>query len=722
MKSLKIIVLITVLCLAALIAAGCGGAEQRKAKYLERGKEYLAQENYDKASVELRNVIQIDPKNAEAYYLIGQVQEKKRNWQQAFGNYSKATELKPDYIEPRLRLSYFYFMGGNVDKASATLDEILKAQPNNASGRTLRAAIMAKKGDIKGATQEAEKVIAEDPSQTEAIELLGSIYAKQNDMEKIQDILVKGIAANPKNFPMRAQYARLLAAKKDIPGAEKVLQESISLQPDNFAHRLLLATFYSQLKQADKAEKTLRDAIQANPDDGERYIVLADFLVGQKKVDQAKEELIAAINAKPKLNVIRMFQAKLYKQTREWDKAMQVYRDIIEANGTKPDGLNARNQLAELMMQEGKQDEAGKLVAEVLKENPRDNDALYIKGKLALLKQDAPTAITAFSSIIRDQPDFVDAYLSLADAHMLGKNQDLAKENIQKAVELNPNSVKARLALAKYFIYTGDLDAASKKINEALKISPNDLDALQAKVEFLLTKKDMKGVQVTLEKMKAAHPDNAIGYYQLGQLYASQKKYDGAIREFEQAMEKSQDTFRSLTAIVNTNLAQGKPGMAISRLDAIIKKTPAHPFAHELLGEVYSTQKKYDEAQQSLRKAIEANPKWNVPYRNLANVYLVRGDFTAASQISQEGLKVIPEDAQLLMYLAGAYERTHDYDHAIATYERVLSKNADDGVAANNLASLLAEYKTDAQSLKRARELAKRFESSQQPAFIDTLG
>ncbi len=57
----------------------CGGAEERKAKYLERAKSYLAEKNYDKARVELKNVLQIDPKYAEAYFLMGQVDEQKQD-------------------------------------------------------------------------------------------------------------------------------------------------------------------------------------------------------------------------------------------------------------------------------------------------------------------------------------------------------------------------------------------------------------------------------------------------------------------------------------------------------------------------------------------------------------------------------------------------------------------------------------------------------------------
>src|SRR3990170_1274175 len=82
-----------VLLFVVMMLVSCGGAEQRKAKYLARGNDYLEQQNYDKAIVELKNVLQIDPKYAEAYYLLGKAEENKTNWARAFGYYSKAVEL-----------------------------------------------------------------------------------------------------------------------------------------------------------------------------------------------------------------------------------------------------------------------------------------------------------------------------------------------------------------------------------------------------------------------------------------------------------------------------------------------------------------------------------------------------------------------------------------------------------------------------------------------------
>src|SRR4030067_2210875 len=101
MKQKSFIVKTIALLLAALLISGCGGAEQRKAKYLAKGKAYIEQENYDKAVIELKNALQIDPKFAEAYYLFGQAEENRRDYQKAFGLYAKAVELDPDHLKAK---------------------------------------------------------------------------------------------------------------------------------------------------------------------------------------------------------------------------------------------------------------------------------------------------------------------------------------------------------------------------------------------------------------------------------------------------------------------------------------------------------------------------------------------------------------------------------------------------------------------------------------------
>ena len=80
--------LLAMLLAISISMSGCGGKAERQAKHMEKGKAYLEQSDYDKARVEFKNVLQIDPKNAEAYYMYGVLEEKQNNWPKAYGNYS----------------------------------------------------------------------------------------------------------------------------------------------------------------------------------------------------------------------------------------------------------------------------------------------------------------------------------------------------------------------------------------------------------------------------------------------------------------------------------------------------------------------------------------------------------------------------------------------------------------------------------------------------------
>ena len=61
-------------------------------------------------------------------------------------------------------------------------------------------------------------------------------------------------------------------------------------------------------------------------------------------------------------------------------------------------------------------------------------------------------------------------------------------------------------------------------------------------------------------------------------------------------------------------------------------------------------------------------------------------------------------------------------DDAIAVYEGMLERDPNNLVAANNLAMLLANNRTDAASLERAEKLTEQFAKTDNPAFLDTYG
>src|ERR1700744_1533901 len=109
-------------CLASCLLAGCGGAQMREAKHREKGQQFLADGNFEKARVEFRNALQIAPTDSEARYENGLVDENLGKLREAVQFYRGAIDVNTDNVKARVGLGRLYLLGGAPDKALETID------------------------------------------------------------------------------------------------------------------------------------------------------------------------------------------------------------------------------------------------------------------------------------------------------------------------------------------------------------------------------------------------------------------------------------------------------------------------------------------------------------------------------------------------------------------------------------------------------------------------
>ena len=181
--------------LLTTVLLACGNDDSTKTKYLERGKAHLAEGNDEKARVEFKNVLQIDPRTAQPWYFLGQIAEREQAWARAFGSYTKAIELDKNLIRARARLAQFYLLQANAEKANgnsegertamtnatAALDQILRREPSDPEALSIQASIMARNGDLESATEQLQQVIKESPGHVQATVMLAKIFEKSGD-------------------------------------------------------------------------------------------------------------------------------------------------------------------------------------------------------------------------------------------------------------------------------------------------------------------------------------------------------------------------------------------------------------------------------------------------------------------------------------------------------------------------------------------------------------
>ncbi len=722
MINIRVTTAATLLLSAALLATGCSGAEDRLARYQERGQQFFAEGNFDKARVEFSNVLQIDPKNAQARFMAGRIAEKQGNPRDAVGHYQAAIDSDPNLAEARAALGRIFLFGGLPDRALELVETGLAVTPDNPQLLTVRGAAKGQLGDKTGALADAEAAFKAAPADEYVIALLASLYRQNGQLDRAIDVLHTGVAQLPLNVDLRVILADLEYQQKNLVAAEEQLRKTVELQPAVVANWQRLARFYLVTGNADAAEQAMRSGLKAMPDNLDAKLALVDFIGSQRGAADAEQQLLTFVKDDASNDELKLALGRFYERRGNVDRADATYKEIIAHAGVKPAGLTARNRIAAMLAQKNDAPGAEKLVAEVLKENPRDNDALILRANLALARNDADSAIADLRAVLRDQPAAVPVMRALAKAHLQKNEVALAEEALRSASEANPQDAATRLDLASLMIQTGRLDQAKPLLEKLVEEAPDNVQALEFLFRVQAAQKDLVAARGTAESLQRTHPDLALGFYLAGMVNEAERKLEAATAAYERALELQPDGGEPLAALVRLDLGRNQTAKAMARLDSVIKSHPENVVARNLKGELLVAQKKYDEAQVAFTDAIAKAPQWWIPYRGLALARLGAGDTAGATAALVDGVEKTKGAPSLATDLAALYERTGKAEQAIKVYEDLLSRNPASAPVANNLAMLLVSYRTDAASLDKAQQLADQLSTSTDASYVNTRG
>ena len=712
-----------IILVVAISLIACGGPEERKAKYRARAQEYLQAGNYPKARVALRNVLKIDPKDADAYFLFAQVEEKEKNWRNAVSLYQEVVQLVPDHTAALVTLAKYYLEARLTEQVLSTADKVLTKHPQHPQANALKIAVLAIEGQLSDAMTKAEALRSQFPTEPDVTILLATLYSQQQRYRDAEATLQRALDAHPKDMDLLNNLNTILVQAKDMAGAEAVARRMIEEEPTLFDHRLRLARLFDTQGAHEKAEAVLREAIALDPNSEERRLLLADFLSTRKDHRAAEQALLEAATQLPHSAKVQFGLAALYLKSGQDAKAREQYASLVKDYKEKPAGLEAKVKLAEMDLVSGKQAEAEQQVQEVLKENPRSSDGLVLLGRMALSRRNGKDAVQAFRIVLHDQPELATVHFLLGQAYLLTGENSLAKESFEHAVALYPGQVDARRSLAALESQSGRHQQARARLVDLLKQRPDDLAALDMLMMLDLVTKNWVDAERTLNRLRAVSKDSVVAFMAEGRLREAQQQFDKASASYERATAIAPNNPDTLLSLVKLDVAQGHADRAKTRLDAVLATRPDHLFGHGLLGEVLALSGHPQEADVQFREASRVNPKWITPWLDWGGLWLAQKRADQAVQVLQAGLKANPDSEELHMLLASAYSTQGQIDSAITTYDGALRLNPRNVLAANNLAVLLVDYKGDPQNLQKAFVLSRDFEKeAPHPLFLDTLG
>jgi len=241
--------------------------------------------------------------------------------------------------------------------------------------------------------------------------------------------------------------------------------------------------------------------------------------------------------------------------------------------------------------------------------------------------------------------------------------------------------------------------------------------------ELRLNKKDWNGAREAAAMLLKINPKAEVAQRIVAAIQLGQKNYDQSIDTLKQALDPaSVPSASTMAAMVTTYLQGGKVLEAEGFVNSIIAANPTNSDAVLLLGTIKQAQRKADEAEVQFKKVIELVPASPTGYFSLGRLYALGKRNDEAEAVLKQGREKAPIDLGSSLLLANLLETKGAVEEAIGVYEEQLKRTPDVLVVVNNLASLLADFRTDEASSTMAQSLAKRLESVDVPQFKDTVG
>ncbi len=156
----------------------------------------------------------------------------------------------------------------------------------------------------------------------------------------------------------------------------------------------------------------------------------------------------------------------------------------------------------------------------------------------------------------------------------------------------------------------GRVKEAMAHFGRAIEADPRHTMALFKKAEALLALNRVEEARVWCGRAVESDPDDAAPHHVMGNIYSRLLDFEAAIAEFGESVRIDPTNFRGCANIGASHLNARRPEEALECLDAALRVNPEYAFAHYQRAMALGMLGRESEAQKSLEKAVEHDPRY----------------------------------------------------------------------------------------------------------------
>ena len=502
-------------------------------------------------------------------------------------DYRKLTKFPDNITEGYQTLSDFYFKNNMLDKAVATLQEGLAADPENSilERRLIRILFTRNKDDdqkkayemlislqkklpddpglialealyilqkptpenIQVARQKLEEVIKLEPTAVDAHLELISIAMEQQRYKDARDSAILALGNNPNNTNFLTARAKAELKLGNSQIALELAWQVLQKEPSN-SEALSILISVNNPGLIEKAQTLIGSESLANPENLNLLVSLSRIYITLGQYDVAIKKLQEYINTNtenPNISAIVML-ADLYRINGDMEKAQE---NIERAAQINPKSLSVIHSRFLLLKAQKKYNELSH-ISDMYLSADKPNTATLLDAGNALLSMDSPElkkeAIKLFEQTLEINPFSKSAKLYLATALYQTGDVESAIQHYQDLIQQYPDDVQILNNLAWILQEHEHLyKEALKMIDKALSLSPNDINLLDTRAVILTNMENrIEEARDEYEKIVELSPSNsptqANALVKLGNICIKLEDTSKAAKYLQDALEINQ--------------------------------------------------------------------------------------------------------------------------------------------------------------------------------------
>lgn len=709
------------LVLVGLVA--CDNAEERAQGHYQRGMTLLEAGEDRKALLEFRNALQLNQDALEPRLEYARLLEKLGE-RGVIRNYLKVIEINPEHLEARIAVARIQLALGD-DGASEHLKVAARVAPDNIEVRALQAVFTHRQGGLEEAAVIAKSVLEEDPGNVLAV---GVLIEQLNDLQDYKGaiaLLDTALVANPEVLGLHISKLKALEGLNDQTAIGEQLGVMSATFPQNAdILRGQVQWFLNQGKTAEAIalQRDVAAKFSDNPDFALQTVALLRQFEG---VDAARAEMTRLSGGELHTVAFGRAHADFDFQHGDVPGAIARLEELVKLEMPEAQNLAIQVQTAYFYRANGNPERAQEITKSVLAKDPNQVEALKLSASYAIDNDKPHEAITDLRVALGKKAQDSSILMLLALAHERNGSLGLAQERLALAVQASGVGEKESLAYAEFLARQNKGDIAIGVMDDVLDKRGENPRLLAGLGQVQLSMSDWNGATKTVDRLMAL-PDSPVAQ-QLARdleiaILKGQRKFDETIGILREMWDVAGERSSAMENLVSSYVRTGRTEDAAKFLDEILADDRTNIRANLLRGAVFAFEGQLDQAEDKYRQVIAEHPTASHGYGALANLLMSQSRLEEADEVTMLGIEKADNIERLLFSRAGRLERQGDFEGAIAIYEQLYAANKVSDVLANNLASLLSEFRQDPESLERAYNISKRLRASDQPAFQDTYG